>query len=388
MIPVPTDLASRVALIERNCAEVLTHDELVRLIESDTPLRHYIGFEISGRVHLGQGLVCMSKVADLQRAGAHCHILLADWHTWINDKLGGDRAVIHDVALGYFADAMRAGLRCVGGDPEAVTFVLGTELYHHNDDYWATVVEVGKHTTLARMQRSISILGRGEGDRVDFAKLMYPLMQVADIFIQGVNLAHAGMDQRKAHVVARDVAHQLTIAPLRDGAGRVIKPLAIHTPLIMGLSAPSGPLLAGAGRRELITTMKMSKSKPASAIFLHDEPDTIRRKVRKAFCPPGETELNPVLDWVRTLVFGVGEGPLKVTRAPAHGGPVTFRDAAAVETAYLDQSLHPGDLKDALADWLIDTLEPARQHFAQGEPRRHLAQLERLLEPRPRSAAP
>jgi len=378
--PTP-DVESRLALIRRNCAELLTDGELQRLLESGQPLRHYIGFEISGRIHIGHGLVCMAKVADFQRAGIRCHVLLADWHTWVNDKLGGDREVIRQVALGYFADGLRAGLRCVGGDPDAVTFVLGSDLYHHNDDYWATLIEVSKHTTLARMQRSISIMGREEGDSIDFAKLVYPPMQVADIFIQGINLAHAGMDQRKAHVIARDVALRLTVSPLRGAQGELIKPVAVHHDVIMGLSAPTVPIPEGAAKRELITAMKMSKSKPASAIFIHDDPETIARKVRKAYCPPGEVELNPVLDWVRALVFNIGGGPFEVGRRPENGGPVTFHDHAAVERAYLDGSLHPMDLKTALTAWLVDTLAPAREHFAAPQPRRRLEELERLLEP-------
>ena len=75
------------------------------------------------------------------------------------------------------------------------------------------------------MQRSITILGRKEGESVDFAKLMYPAMQVADIFYMGVNIAHAGMDQRKAHVVARDVATKMRVSPLLDAAGEQIKPV-------------------------------------------------------------------------------------------------------------------------------------------------------------------
>ncbi|GAC1571223.1 MAG: tyrosine--tRNA ligase [Candidatus Dormibacteria bacterium] len=381
MTAAPPDTESRLALIQRNCAELLTEAELRRLLESGQPLRHYIGFEISGRIHIGHGLVCMAKIADFQRAGVSCHVLLADWHTWVNDKLGGEREAIREVALGYFADGLRAGLRCVGGDPDAVTFVLGSDLYHHNDDYWATLIEVSKHTTLARMQRSISIMGREEGDSIDFAKLVYPPMQVADIFIQGINLAHAGMDQRKAHVIARDVALQLTISPLLGAHGERIKPLAVHHNVIMGLSAPGVPIPEGAAKRELVTAMKMSKSKPASAIFIHDEPDVIARKVRKAYCPPGEAELNPVLDWVRSLVFNIGGGPFEVDRRPENGGPLSLPDYGAVERAYLDGSLHPMDLKAALTAWLVDTLAPAREHFAKPQARRQLEELERRLEP-------
>ncbi len=81
-------------------------------------------------------------------------------------------------------------------------------------------------------------MGRKEGETVDFAKLIYPPMQVADIFIQGLTIAHAGMDQRKAHVIMRDVALNLRVRPLLDPASGKIKPVAIHHHLILGLQKP------------------------------------------------------------------------------------------------------------------------------------------------------
>ena len=91
---------ARLALIERNTVEVMGRDELARLLETGAEIRHYICLEISGLIHLGTGLMCMSKVADFQRAGITCSVELADWHTWINDKLGGDLDWIREVAGG------------------------------------------------------------------------------------------------------------------------------------------------------------------------------------------------------------------------------------------------------------------------------------------------
>ncbi len=253
--------ADRMALIERNTAEVMGRDDLLGLLGTPTPIRHYIGFEISGKVHLGTGLVSMGKVADFLAADISCHVLLADWHTWINDKLGGDRDVIRRIATGYFTEAMRASLLCVGADPARVHFVLGTDLYETNPDYWTTVIEVSRNTTLARMLRSISILGREQSDSVDFAKLIYPAMQAADIFAQGINLAHAGTEQRKAHVIARDVASRMRTNRLTDSEGRTVKPAAVHHPLLLGLRKPPvWPLPDDADE----STLKMSKSDPSS----------------------------------------------------------------------------------------------------------------------------
>ncbi len=364
-MPSSPQASDRLALVERGLEEVLTGEELAALLASDVPARHYIGFEISGRIHVGTGLLCMAKLRDLQRASIETTVFLADWHTWINDKLGGDPETIRDLAWGYFAEGVKASLRCVGGDPEAVRFVLGSDLYRDVDDYWATVVEVGKHTSLARMQRSISIMGREEGEAVDFAKLIYPAMQVADIFKLGVNLAHAGMDQRKAHVIARDVALQVQRNPLVGPDGARAKPIALHHPLLLGLGKPPvWPVPPDGNLRDLRTAMKMSKSKPGSAIFIHDSPDEIVAKVRKAFCPPGVVEFNPILDWARQLLFGVFGEPLRVPRAERYGGPVRFDAYDELEAEYAQGGLHPMDLKNAVADRLVEVLEPARKHFA------------------------
>ena len=143
----------RLRIIKRNTEEIMTEEDLVSLLESGIKLKHYIGFEISGKPHLGHGLVCMSKVKDLVDCGIEVSIFLADWHSWINDKLGGDMEVIQDIGVNYFKEALIAAYKCVGGNPKDLKFVLGSELYHHNDRFWETMVDVSKHTTLGRIQR-------------------------------------------------------------------------------------------------------------------------------------------------------------------------------------------------------------------------------------------
>ncbi len=367
-----------VSTITRNLEEVLTRDDLERLVASGTPLRHYIGFEISGKIHLGTGLVCMSKVKDFVDAGVHCTIFLADWHSWINDKLGGDRETIRRVAVGYFMTGMKASFKAVGGDPAKLNFVLGSDLYRDNDRYWATLIDVSKNTTLARVQRSIAILGRKEGESVDFAKLIYPPMQVADIFAMGVNIAHAGMEQRKAHVIARDVATKMRVSPLLDAAGARIKPVCVHHPLLLGLKKPPiwPPPQEDAG--DFGASMKMSKSEKSSALFVHDTPDQIRAKVRKAFCPPDSVRFNPVLDWVRKLIF-TRDGEFRIARSADHGGDLRFIDPAEVDEAFISGALHPADLKNGVAEWLVETLEPARAAFASPEHQALIAELDELI---------
>jgi len=295
--------------------EVLTKERLEEHISNRIALKHYIGFEISGFVHLGTGLLTMAKVADLQKAGIAVTLFLADYHSWINNKLGGDLSVIRKVAGGYFKEALKQSLKLVGGDPDKLNFVLGSELYERKGlEYFETLLKVSMNTSLSRIRRSITIMGRKEGEIIDFAQLIYPAMQVADIFGLGVNLAHGGMDQRKAHIIALEVGEKI---------GKY-KPLALHHHLLIGMHITEEvrQKILKAKReenRELfeegIIEIKMSKSKPESAIFIHDLPEEIERKLMKAYCPPKEVELNPILELARYILFRGEEKELVVVNA-------------------------------------------------------------------------
>ncbi len=375
------DLNKRLKLIKRNTEEILTEEDLTKLLENREKIKHYIGFEISGKVHLGTGLASMFKVKDFMDAGVDCSIFLADWHSWINDKLGGNPEIIKKVAVGYFKEALKASLKCVGckdRDINKIKFVLGSDLYHNNDLYWITFIDISKNINLSRILRSITIMGRREGESVDFAKLIYPPMQVADIFIQDINLVHAGLDQRKAHVIAREVADRLSFKFLIDKNGNQIKPVAVHHHLILGLGKPIKWPVPKEELKDALVEMKMSKSKPDTCIFVHDSPDEIKRKVNNAFCMEKEVDYNPILDWCKYLIFPISE-KLEVKRDKKFGGDVSYKSYENLELDFMNGKLHPMDLKNAVAESLINILEPARKHFSAGKPKKHLEELETLL---------
>ena len=372
-------IEDKIRLITKNTEEVLKEEEIAPLFDKIENVKHYIGFEISGKIHLGTGLMCMSKVKDLLDAGVNCSIFLADWHSWINDKLGGDREVIKNIAAEYFKEGLKASLKCLGGDPDKVKFILGTDLYHNNDDYWATMIEISKNCTLKRVLRSITIMGRKEGQSVDFAKLIYPPMQVADIFFQGIHLPHSGLDQRKAHVIAREVALKLKIKPLLDKDNNNIKPIAIHHHLILGLQKPPIWPVPEENLQELWASMKMSKSIPNSAIFITEEPESIRNKLKKAFCPEKEIKFNPVLDWAKSLIFQNEKSELNVERPEKFGGDISFNTYHALEQSFEKGELHPADLKSAVASSIVEILEPVREHFKKPKLEAMMEEMENLV---------
>jgi len=374
------DTEEKIELIKRGTEEILVEDELRVLLETGVPLNHYIGFEISGKVHIGTGLICMGKIKDFMNAGVECSIFLADYHSYINEKLSGNMEKIKEVAVGYFKEGLKASLLCVGADPDKVDFALGTELYHYNDNYWETVIDVCKNTTLNRMQRSITIMGRKMGENIDFAKLLYPAMQVADIFIQNINFAHAGYDQRKAHVIARDVAMKMKKNNLVNTTGEKIKPICVHHHLILGLQKPPiWPISDESQLQELWAKMKMSKSIPKSAVFIHDSPQEIREKINSAFCPEGNITFNPILDWAKSIIFREKDSHFLIERSAQYGGDIEFFSYQELEDAFLDKKIHPLDLKNGIANKIIDILSPAREHFEKPKIKKMQTELEELI---------
>lgn len=347
--------------------EILGEEDLIQMLESNESLNHYIGFEISGLIHLGTGIMSMLVVKQLQELGVSTSIWLADWHTWINNKLGGDREFIEKVAKEYFALGLLASAQIVGADPNKIKVRFGSEQYHDNDRFWESLVDISKNLSLSRVIKSTTITGRNQSSSMPFAQLIYPPLQVADIFELKANIAHAGMDQRKAHVIAREVAKSLIINPLLDKDENKIKPIAIHHHLLLGLQKPHvWPVTDGIEKNFIRTEMKMSKSIPGSAIFIHDSEEEIVKKVSKAFCPEKEIELNPIIDWVEHIIFPI-KGQITIKREERHGGTFTANSIMELKERYASGELFSLDLKNALANDLIELLTFARETFSSPE---------------------
>lgn len=358
--------------------EILTEERLEEYLNDTKKIRHYIGFEISGFVHLGTGLLCMEKVADFQKAGFDTTIFLADYHSWINKKLGGNLDTIRKVAGGYFKEALKQSLKVVGGDPDNVKFILGSELYEKSgNNYLESVIKVSKSTTLSRVKRSVTIMGRREGEALDFAQLLYVPMQVADIFTLNVSLTHGGLDQRKAHVIAIDIGDK------EFG----YKPIAIHHHLLIGMHITEDvrqKILNAkkAGNRTLfeegILEVKMSKSKPKSAIFIHASEEEIKQKIKNAYCPIGDIELNPILELMKYVIVKDNEDTPFAILNNKTGSVMEFNNYAELEARYLNQEIHPFDLKVVAANGIISKLEPIRKHFREGPGKKYLEEMEEI----------
>lgn len=323
--------------ITKNIEEIVTEEEMKNVLNNTKP-KAYIGFEPSGSVHIGWK-ICTNKIKDFLDCGFYFIVLLADWHAYINDKLDGDIEIIK-LCGRYMEDCFAS----MGVDKEKVKFVYASD-YVSDPKYWEIVLRTAKSMSVARVKRAMDIMGRDadEGEK-DLSKLFYPAMQVSDIFYLDLDVAYGGMDQRRAHMLAREISKKL---------GRKV-PVAIHTPLLTGLQ--------GGGRMDPIET-KMSKSKPNTMLSIHDAPDIVKKKIIKAFCPEKQIIENPVIELCKYVIFPeLKDNPFLIDRPEKFGGNLEFYSYNDLEKSYIN-GLHPMDLKNATANYVNKILEPVQDYF-------------------------
>jgi tyrosyl-tRNA synthetase len=334
------DVAQKVELVSRPpTEEIVTKEELTNLFETNSKPKHYIGLEISGFLHLGSLISTGFKINDFIKAGVQCNVFLADWHTMINEKLGGSWEAISKVS-NYYEKAFK--IVCPG-----VEIIKGTELYDSHKDYWSDLVQFTKHMSLARTMRTLTIMGRSENEeKIDLSKLLYPPMQAVDIHTLDVDIAHAGMDQRKIHMLVREIFPKM----------KWKVPVAVHHSLLPGLTEPIAKDDLG---------IKMSKSKPSSGVFIHDSDEEIRSKIKKGWCEIGNLN-NPILQIAKHIIFHEFS-EITVERPQKFGGNVAYTSYTQLESDFGKGTLHPADLKQTVANYLVNIVGPIRDKLVLNE---------------------
>ncbi|ENN95897.1 tyrosyl-tRNA ligase [Methanocaldococcus villosus KIN24-T80] len=300
--------------IKRNTVEIITEEELKKVLEKDEK-KAYIGFEPSGKIHLGHYLQ-IRKMQDLKEAGFDIIILLADLHAYLNEK--GDLEDIRKIG-----EYNKKVFKAMGLDAE---YIYGSE-FQLEKDYTLDVYKLALKTTLKRARRSMEMIAREE-ENPKVAEVIYPIMQVNDIKYLDVDVAVGGLEQRKIHMLARELLEK--------------KPICIHNPVLTGLD--------GIG--------KMSSSK-GNYIAVDDEPEVIKEKVKKAYCPIGVVENNPILEIAKYFL----NYPLIIKRPEKFGGDIEVGSYVELEEKFKNKEIHPLDLKNTVANELISLLEPIRKRL-------------------------
>nr|ALP32195.1 aminoacyl tRNA synthetase [synthetic construct] len=301
-------------MIKRNTSEIISEEELREVLKKDEKSA-LIGFEPSGKIHLGHYLQ-IKKMIDLQNAGFDIIILLADLHAYLNQK--GELDEIRKIG-DYNKKVFEAmGLKA--------KYVYGSE-FQLDKDYTLNVYRLALKTTLKRARRSMELIAR-EDENPKVAEVIYPIMQVNVMHYDGVDVYVGGMEQRKIHMLARELLPK--------------KVVCIHNPVLTGLD--------GEG--------KMSSSK-GNFIAVDDSPEEIRAKIKKAYCPAGVVEGNPIMEIAKYFL----EYPLTIKGPEKFGGDLTVNSYEELESLFKNKELHPMRLKNAVAEELIKILEPIRKRL-------------------------
>lgn len=217
------DIESKIDLIKQVGEEIITEEELRHLLKTKEHPVAYDGFEPSSiDIHIAQGLMRAININKLSKAGIKFKMLVADWHAWANNKIGGDLEKIQKVGK-YYVEVWKA----CGMDLKNVEFISASDLLN-NREYWKTVMQVARKSTVKRVLRTVQIMGRSESDILQASQILYSCMQAADIFHLKADICQLGMDQRKVSILAREIGEEIGFW----------KPVIISHHMLMGLNEP------------------------------------------------------------------------------------------------------------------------------------------------------
>ena len=317
------DIQKRIELIKRNTAEIVTEDELRELLKKKKKPVVYCGYEPSGPMHLGHFVTAL-KLMDFEKAGFKAKFLLADVHTFLNRK-GSEEDIRKEV------ENWRKTIRAIGLKAEVI---LGSS-FQFDKEYQLDVMRLAQASTINRGLRSMQEIAR-DIENATISQLWYPLMQVADIKYLKADVAEGGLEQRKVHMIGKDM-QKILQHPF----------VAVHTPLITSLKGPGE---------------KMSKSIPGSGISVTDSYDEIQKTIKGAYCPEKTAEENPILQICRLIIFPRIKS-FKIERPSKFGGNLDIKNYEKLEEVYASGKLHPLDLKNAVTKYLEEIIAPIRKNW-------------------------
>jgi len=282
----------------------------------------------TGRLHLGHYVGSLKARVELQ-AKYETILIVADLHMLTTRPAREDIEKIAEHARGLVLDYLAAGI-----DPAKTTIYLQSavpETYALNL-LFEMLVTVNRLTRVPSLKDMARAAGLAE-EEMPFGLLGYPVLQAADILLPRAHLVPVGKDNESHVEIAREIARRFNHL---YGA-------VFPEPDCLVSEVGTLPGTDGQG--------KMSKSL-GNCIFLHDDEETVRKKVRGMYTDPNR---------VRADVPGTVEGN------PVFAYHDAFNpDRAEVEafkTRYREGKVGDVEVKDSLARVLNAFLAPMRERM-------------------------
>ncbi len=219
------------------------------------------GMKPEGRGHLGNYLGALKNLVDLQNAGGHrCYFFIADLHSLTEEFDPKEKSgEILELAAEYLA----AGL-----DPGRSTIFLQSAAPAHAELMWilTAITPEGELRRMTQYKDKVMV----KKTDANAGLLMYPVLMAADILLYDAAAVPVGEDQLQHLELARTLARKFNA---RFGKTFVEpKALLTNVPRVMSLKNPA---------------KKMSKSDPASCLFIDDSPEDIKAKIARAVTDSG-----------------------------------------------------------------------------------------------------
>ncbi|XP_037933333.1 tyrosine--tRNA ligase, cytoplasmic-like [Teleopsis dalmanni] len=324
--------AEKKEFITRNLQEVLGEEKLNTILK-ERDLKIYWGTATTGKPHVAY-FVPMCKVADFLKAGCEVTILFADLHAYLDNQKAPWSLL--ELRSKYYEAVIKAMLSSINVPLEKLKFVKGTD-YQLSKEYTLDVYRLSSVVT----QHDAKKAGAEVVKQVDnplLAGLLYPGLQALDEEYLKVDAQFGGVDQRKIFALAEKYLPQLGYE----------KRIHLMNPMVPGLAGG-----------------KMSSSEVDSKIDLLDSPANIKKKLKRAFCEPGNITDNGLLSFVKYVLFSLfkeGEG-FEINRTEENGGDITFHNYKELEIYFAESKLHPGDLKATVEKYINRILDPIRKAF-------------------------
>lgn len=230
----------------------------------------YIGFECSGKPHLGW-IPLIEIISYLVQKKVIVHILLADTHTELNQK--GDIIKIKkskQFLKKYFKKIF----------PDII--ILESSNLIFKKKYLKLFLNLSEGVNLNRIKKTFSIMGRTEEEaNKNFLMWLYPLLQITDILYLDADIILGGTDQRKVHILAKEIFKAKKLKKTQ---------IFIHSILVPGIGSKNR------------MGQKMSKSIPEDTIYLDDSNTEIQKKIAKCFLSYSDLE-SPLFQIIKQIVY-------------------------------------------------------------------------------------
>lgn len=301
----------------------------------------------TGPLHIGHYVGSLKNRVALQHE-YETYVLIADVQA-LTDNFERPETLaanVREVTLDYLA---------VGIDPETATIALQSMIpeIHELAIYFLNLVSLGRLVKNPTVKTEIEQRGFGRAAKdatgradeelgvagnVPVGFLCYPLHQVADITVFGAHLVPVGADQKPMIELAREVARRFNRLYAGRGASILVEPQGLYGDVarLPGIDGQA----------------KMSKSL-GNAIYLKDDADTVRKKIRRMYTDPNRLHAD--------------------TPGTVEGNPVfIYHDAFNPDRAQVDElkeryrrgAVRDVEVKDLLAEVMNRFLDPIRERRA------------------------